>query len=66
MFSKIKVPQEGNHIFWKWECACLEDDDKETEGVPNGSECYEMDTGKVYLFDEENSQWLLFVDGSSE
>ena len=27
--------------------------------VPNGSSFYEMDLHKVYMFDEENSRWIL-------
>lgn len=26
--------------------------------IPNGSAFYEMNTGTLYLFDAENSQWL--------
>lgn len=28
------------------------------EAIPNASTFYEMDTGKVYMLDAENSQWL--------
>ena len=35
----------------------LSTDDKPMEGVPNGSSFLEMDTGNVYVFDEENTQW---------
>ena len=34
------------------------DDPKPTEGVQNGTSFFEMDTGKHYLFDEENQEWL--------
>ena len=33
-------------------------DVKPTEGVKNADIFYEMDTKKVYLFDEENGSWL--------
>lgn len=33
-------------------------DTKPTKGVRNGSQFVEIDTGKVYLFDEENKQWI--------
>ena len=26
--------------------------------IPNGSEYYEMDTKKLFLYDAENKQWL--------
>ena len=29
-----------------------------TSGVPNGSEFLEIDTGKIYYYDEESSGWL--------
>ena len=35
---------------------CLSTDTKPTN-VMNGSKLMEMDTGKLYLFDEANSQW---------
>lgn len=37
---------------------CLKDDTKPTTGILNGSDCVEMDTGKVYFLDEENGEWL--------
>lgn len=36
---------------------CLSYDVKPTENIMNGSKLIEMDTGKVYLFDEANSVW---------
>ena len=35
----------------------LSTDTKPTEGVRNGSVFLEMDTGKTYFYDEENSEW---------
>lgn len=29
-----------------------------TEGIPNASTFYEMDTAKLYMWDFENQQWL--------
>lgn len=37
---------------------CLSTDTKPIEGVENATTLYEMDTGKVFLFDEENKVWL--------
>ena len=39
---------------------CLSTDTKPTEGIVNGSTLLEMDTGKVYMFDEENKEWKEF------
>ena len=36
----------------------LSTDEKPTEGVTNASTFYEMDTGKIYLFDAENKVWI--------
>lgn len=36
----------------------LKDDTKPTDGVRNGSVFVEMDTGKIYLFDEQNGEWI--------
>ena len=35
----------------------LSTDNKPTENVANGSMFIEINTGKIYLFDEENEQW---------
>ena len=41
--------------------ACgLSTDSKPTEGIANGSMYLEMDTKKVYLFDEANATWRQF------
>ena len=41
--------------------ACgLSTDSKPTTGIANGSMFLEMDTKKVYLFDEANATWRQF------
>lgn len=40
------------------QAACLHDDVKPTEGIANGSICIEMDTGKIYMFNETGSAWV--------
>lgn len=42
---------------------CLSTDTKPTNGIANGSKLYEMDTGKKYMFDEENSTWIQVSTG---
>lgn len=44
----------------------LKDDTKPTDGVRNGSVFAEIDTGLVYLFDEENGTWVVQPSGGSE
>lgn len=36
----------------------LSTDVKPIDDIPNGSSFYEMDTKKVFLFDEQNKRWL--------
>lgn len=36
----------------------LSTDKKPTVDIPNGSSFYEMDTGNVFMFDEQNKQWI--------
>lgn len=43
---------------WIHEYAGLAADEKPVEDVPNGSTFIEMDTGKVFMFDAENSLWV--------
>lgn len=40
------------------EIACLSTDTKPTDGVANGSICIEMNTGKVFMFNEAGAEWL--------
>lgn len=47
----------GNIIKPYGEGICLSTDEKPV-GMSNGSSLIEMDTGTVYYFDEEHSQWL--------
>lgn len=39
------------------EGSCLSTDAKPTDGIANGSVLFEMDTGTMYKFDEENVAW---------
>lgn len=38
----------------------LSTDTKPTENISNGSIFIEMDTGKIYFYDKENTQWREF------
>ena len=40
------------------EGTCLSTDTKPTDGISNGSSLLEMDTGDVYLFNQDAKQWL--------
>ena len=40
------------------EAVCLSTDTKPTDGIANGSVCLEMNTGKVFVFNEAGSAWV--------
>lgn len=40
------------------EATCLSTDTKPTENVANGSLVLEMDTSKVYAFNEDGTEWV--------
>ena len=40
------------------EASCMAADSKPTTGLINGSLCIEMDTGKIYAFNEAGSAWV--------
>ena len=49
-----------NRIGDKWHCEvfCLSSDTKPTENVLTGSAACEVDTGDIYLFNEDSSAWV--------
>ena len=51
---------EGTKIV---EIACHSTDTKPTENIATGSICYEANTGKKYMFDEESGDWVEFQSG---
>ena len=55
MFTNLTAAYMNGDILI--EAACLSTDTKPTTDVPNGSSFLEMDTGNVYMWDEENEQW---------
>ena len=36
----------------------LADDTKPTDGIPNGSDFLEMDTGKTWYYDADSGDWV--------
>ena len=54
-----KSSRSGRAKYYR-EGECLSTDAKPTEGWANGSKLIEMDTSKVCMFDEANSQWREF------
>ena len=56
MFTNNKAKYFGDNKVLI-EAACLKTDSKPTTDIANGSKCIEMDTGKTYMFNEEDSEW---------
>lgn len=44
----------------------LSTDTKPTDGVRNGSVFIEIDSGKIYFYDEENSEWHEYIPASPD
>lgn len=57
MFTTVKAHYAGNEKSYI-EGACLSTDSKPTDGIANGSLCLEMDSGKIYAFNEAGSAWV--------
>ena len=57
MFTERKVTQfsEGKKYI---EAVCISGDAKPTDGIANGSLVLEMDTNKIYAFNEAGSAWI--------
>lgn len=53
MITKVKPVGNARAEFYG-----LSTDNKPTDGVVNASVFYEMDTGTVFMFDEEHKVWL--------
>lgn len=60
MITNKKAIQVGNDKVLI-EATCLSSDNKPTTGIANGSTCLEMDTSKIYFFDEKNNTWREWV-----
>lgn len=52
----IKIVQTGKYDD-RCVVVCNSSDEKPIDKIPHGSLCEECDTGKIYIFDEENKQW---------
>lgn len=57
MFTTIKAHYAGNEKSYI-EAACLSSDSKPTDGIANGSMVLEMNTGKIFVFNEAGSAWV--------
>ena len=48
------TPTNPNYVYY----GLSTDDPKPTENITNGSIFFEMDSGKKYVYDEQNSLWV--------
>lgn len=55
--SKNIVTEQGEHLDLA-ELFGTSDDTKPTEGYANGTSFLEVDTGKIYLFNEDSGSWV--------
>lgn len=57
MFTTIKSHYAGNEKSYV-EAVCKTADDKPTDGIANGSICFNMETSAFSMFDEASSAWV--------
>ena len=55
--SNVRTFTKESNFKQVYQYACLSTDSKPTTGISNGSTCIVMNTGKTYIFDEENGEW---------
>lgn len=60
-YTSMKTYTDDGALLNRIEGHCLSTDTKPTNGIANGSCLIEMDTKKVYFFDEEGSVWIAFT-----
>lgn len=61
--SNVRTFTKESNFKQVYQYACLSTDSKPTTDISNGSTCFVMDSGKTYIFDEENGEWVE-VEGS--
>lgn len=61
MYSDIRARYAGNNKSYV-EGVCISTDSKPTDGIANGSIILEMDTKKVYMYDEAGDTWREISD----
>ena len=53
----ISVNTHKNGLVPWWDVRCASTDEKPISNVPNGSTCFEVDTGKLFIYDKDAGQW---------
>lgn len=62
-YNKQTVVVEQGVAKYLADIFCNSADTKPTDGLVNGSKLTEVDTGKTYLFDEANTEWVEYSEG---
>lgn len=57
MTSNVKGSDPLQYLYYG-EGSCNSADTKPTEGIYNGSKLVEMDTGNIYMFDQDSMSWV--------
>lgn len=57
MFTVIKAHYAGNEKSYV-QAVCKTGDTKDTDGIANGSICFNMETSTFSMFDEASSAWV--------
>lgn len=58
VYSKNGMRTKGDQEVSMVELRGLSTDEKPIENIENGSVFIEIDTGKIYMYDLENEQWM--------
>ena len=65
-YNKQTVVVENGVTKYLADIFCNSTDTKPTANLVNGSKLTEVDTGKSFLYDEANTEWVEFAEGGGE
>lgn len=54
----VSINSVKENEYFRYECYGKSTDEKPIKNMTNGSSFYEMDTKKVFMFDEEGQKWI--------
>lgn len=64
--GRYATDANGNPVsVYDGEIFCESMDEKPTEGVANGAWLFEIDTSKIYCFNERTKQWVEWGGGNN-
>ena len=65
-YNKQTVVVENGVTKYLADIFCNSTDTKPTANLVNGSKLTEVDTGKTFLYDEANTEWVEYAEGGGE